>query len=180
MQSLQNASDPLVCSESVIEAALDVILLMRESTLHRDGESLVRIRAMGVLRKRPGSTLSALAARLILSLSATSRLVDGLVKRGQLAREIPEGNRRTVALYLTAAGAKVYAQARGQVEREIAEVLARLPAAKRAAVTRATRMLRENFEQGTARPPAANGLQHEIPEKRRPTKKRLRGCWRRE
>ena len=152
MQSLQNASDPLVCSASVIEAALDVILLMRESTLHRqgDGASLVRVRAMGVLRKRPGATLSALAGQLALSLSATSRLVESLVDRGYVAREIPKENRRTVALYLTAAGAKAYAAARGQVEREAAQVLARLPAAERAAITRATRLLRRNFEKGGA------------------------------
>jgi DNA-binding MarR family transcriptional regulator len=153
MQSLQNASDPLICSEGVIETALDVILLMRESMLRGQGKndaSLIHVRAMGILRKRPGATLSALAAQLALSLSATSRLVDGLVGRGYVARDIPEGNRRTVALQVTAAGAKVHAEARDQVQRELARVLARLPAGERATITRAMRRLRESLEHAGA------------------------------
>jgi DNA-binding MarR family transcriptional regulator len=158
MQRLQNASDAHVCAASVIEAALDVILLMRESKAHRQGQvaaSLVHLRAMGVLRKRPGATLSALAAQLGLTPSATSRLVDCLVERGYVARKIPEGNRRTVALHLTSAGAKVHAAARGLVQGELAQVLAGLTAVQRAAITRATDVLRDTLERGTRAEPMA-------------------------
>jgi DNA-binding MarR family transcriptional regulator len=150
MQQLQNASDPLVCAESVIEAVLDVILLMRETTAHgqgkRGGATLIHIRAMGTLRKRPGATLSALSAQLALTLSATSRLVHCLVAKGYVARRIPEGNRRTVALHLTPAGARVHARARDEAQRELALLFRRLSPARRAALTRSMECLRRTIE----------------------------------
>ncbi len=160
MQRLQNASDPLVCSGMIIEAALDVILLMRETTArrpqHTDAPSLIHLRAMGLLRKRPGTTLSALAAQLALTLSATSRLVDCLVTKGYVAREIPEGNRRTVALHLTAAGARVHARARDEVQRELARLLGDLSPAERTTLTCAAQTLRQTLEPGIESP-ASNG-----------------------
>jgi DNA-binding MarR family transcriptional regulator len=160
MQRLQNASDPLVCSACVIEAALDVILLMRETTARRQHQmacpSLMHVRAMGVLRKRPGTRLSALASQLALTLSATSRLVDGLVAKGYVAREIPAGNRRTVALHLTTAGAKVHGRARDEVQRELARLLDGLSPAERTALTHAAQTLRETLEPGMECP-AKNG-----------------------
>ena len=159
MQRLQNASDSLVCSGIVIEAALDVILLMRESTARRqqqmDAPSLIHLRAMGILRKRPGATLSALAAQLALTLSATSRLVDCLVAKGYVTREVPEGNRRTVALHMTAAGARVHARARDEVQRELAKLLGDLSPAQRSALTQAAQMLRETLEPGIVAPASA-------------------------
>jgi DNA-binding MarR family transcriptional regulator len=162
MQRLQNASDPLVCSGIVIEAALDVILLMRESTARRqhqmDAPSLIHVRAMGILRKRPGATLSALAAQLALTLSATSRLVDCLVAKGYVTREVPEGNRRTVALHLTAAGARVHARARDEVQRELAKLLGDLLPAQRSALTQAAQTLRATLEPSIITPAlAGNG-----------------------
>ncbi len=145
MQPLQNASDPLVCAAGVIEAALDVILLMRETTAHGQGKNggttMMHIRALGTLRKRPGATLSALSAQLALTLSATSRLVDGLVAKGYVARTIPQGNRRTLALHLTPAGAQVHSRARGEAQRELSRLLQRLSPAQRAALTRSMHCL---------------------------------------
>jgi DNA-binding MarR family transcriptional regulator len=156
MQPLQNASDPYRCAETAIEASLDVILLMRESTARRqhqtDGPSLVHLRAMGVLRKRPGATLSALAAQLALTLSATSRLIDCLVARGYVLRAIPRGNRRTVALHLTPAGAKVHHRARDQVQRDLARLLTDLSPAQRSVITRAAQLLRETLEAAVRSP----------------------------
>jgi len=150
MQPLQNASDPLVCAHDVLEAMLDVLLLLREQTAHgqgkKGGATLIHVRAMGILRKRPGSTLSALAAQLALTLSATSRLVDCLVAKGLIARLVPEGNRRTVALHLTPAGTKAHARARGEAQRELARLLAPLSPAQRTTLTRSMRRLRRILE----------------------------------
>ena len=80
MQQLQNASDSCVCARAVLEAVLDVMVTLREKTARRhraDGEAcgvtLVHMRALGVLRKRPGATLSMLSDQLALTVSATSR-----------------------------------------------------------------------------------------------------------
>ena len=147
MQQLQKSSDPLVCAAGILEAVLDVMLLLREQIAHtqakKSGATLIHVRAMGVLRKRPGATLSALAAQLALTLSATSRLVDALVAKGLVARKIPAGNRRTVSLHLTPAGAKVHSRARDEAQRELAHILLRLPPARRAALTHSMHTLRQ-------------------------------------
>jgi DNA-binding MarR family transcriptional regulator len=84
MQQLQNASDVQKCARGVLEAVLAVLVHVRESAAlrHRDRPSLIHLRAMGVLRKRPGATLSMVADQLALTISATSRLVDALVAKG--------------------------------------------------------------------------------------------------
>jgi DNA-binding MarR family transcriptional regulator len=150
MQPLQIASEPIACAAEVMEAALDVILLMRETTARgqgkKGGATLIHVRAMGVLRKRPGSTLSALAGQLALTLSATSRLIDVLVAKGYVAREVPAHNRRTVALHLTPAGAQVHAQAREKALEDLAKLLLRLPPARRTALTQSMTELRQALE----------------------------------
>lgn len=137
MQQLQHASDPVVCAGHVLEAVLDVMLLVREQTARRqaakgDGVTLIHIRALGVLRKRPGATLSALSQQLALTLSATSRLVECLVSKGLVERAIPAGNRRTVSLHLTRLGTAIHKASKGQAERELATSLKSLSPAQRA------------------------------------------------
>src|SRR5205085_1983109 len=133
MQQLQNASDPLPCAAGVLETLMDVLLMVREHTArrHPDRPSLIHIRAMGVLRKRPGATLSTLSDQLALTLSATSRLVENLVEKGLVARVIPAGNRRTVSLDLTPAGHKVLAEALHEAQAELAKTLENLTASER-------------------------------------------------
>jgi DNA-binding MarR family transcriptional regulator len=159
MQPLQNASDSFTCAATVIEGTLDVLLLMRETTARGQGRkgraTLIQVRAMGVLNKRPGTTLSFLAGQLALTLSATSRLIEGLVAKGYVARKIPAHNRRTVSLHLTAAGRAVHAQARAEAQRELARFLERLPAARRAVLTQAVWDLRKVLENAGA-PSASN------------------------
>jgi len=150
MQQLQNASDPVVCAASVLEAVLDVMLLVREQTARRQARkghaTLIHVRAMGVLRKRPGASLSVLAEQLALTLSATSRLVDCLVSKGLVTRKIPADNRRTVSLHLTPTGAKVHSRARDEAQHELSLLLRQLSPAQRARLTCSMDCLRQAIE----------------------------------
>ena len=110
--------------------------------------SLIQIRALGVLRKRPGATLSVLADQLALTLSATSRLVDGLVQKRLVARTIPEKNRRTVSLVLTSAGKKALEDAIRQTQQDLVLLLSKLPEKKRAALTNAMSTLQDLMTHG--------------------------------
>jgi DNA-binding MarR family transcriptional regulator len=152
MQQLQNASDfgaaPVACAADVLEAVLDVMLLVREQIARRHAgregatpTTLIHVRAMGVLRKRPGATLSLLAGQLALTLSATSRLVECLVSKGLVAREIPGENRRTVSLRLTPAGTRLHRRALAEAQRELARNLKTLTAAERGQLSRCMRRL---------------------------------------
>src|SRR5205809_76708 len=114
MQQLQNASEARGetsrCAAAVLEALFEVLVSVRETCARRnpDGPSLMRMRALGFLRKRPGASLSMLSVQLALTLSATSRLVDGLVEEKLVARTVAEENRRKVELALTGAGFKMH------------------------------------------------------------------------
>ncbi len=157
MQQLQNASESRRCARNILEAVLAVMVAMRETAARRqrregrDGGSLIHIRAMGVLRKRPGATLSAVADQLALTLSATSRLVDGLVDRGLVKRVVPAGNRRTVSLMLTRLGQKKLEACLQESQEEVVEKLRQLdePALRRMGASMQT--LRGLFE--IAEPP---------------------------
>jgi DNA-binding MarR family transcriptional regulator len=148
MQQLQNASDPLSCAATVMEAVLDVMLMVREQTArrHHDRPSLIHVRAMGTLRKRPGATLSALSDQLALTPSATSRLVECLVEKGLIARVIPPGNRRTVSLHLTPVGRKLHSQALQLAHRELAKTLTQLAPAQRQTLTKAMALLSHTLD----------------------------------
>jgi DNA-binding MarR family transcriptional regulator len=173
MQQLHNASEtpgasrtlprddgPVACARGVLEAVLAVMVTVREMSARRHrgetGPSLIHVRAMGVLSKRPGATLSALSDQLGLTLSATSRLVDALVAKGAVARTVPAGNRRTVSLALTPAGARALESCMEVTQRELADRLAGLTAAQRRGMAASTKLLRELFDGGW---PAAGGGQ---------------------
>jgi DNA-binding MarR family transcriptional regulator len=138
MQQLQNASDSRVCAAAVLEAVLEVMVTLREKTARRlHGPTLVQMRALGALRKRPGATLSWLSDQLALTLSATSRLADNLVARKLIERRIPPGNRRSVSLYLTAAGTKAMQVKMGEARRELAKSLKTLKPRERSQLSAA-------------------------------------------
>ena len=145
MQQLQNASDLQDCAAAVLETVLEVLLLVRESTARRQGRrgaaSLMHSRAMGVLRKRPGMTLSALSGQLALTLSATSRLVDSLSTKRLVSSTVPAGNRRTVSLHLTAAGHKLLARALAQARQSLSSTLRCLTPSQRSSLSASMRTL---------------------------------------
>ena len=148
MQQLQNASDPVTCAADILDAVLEVMVSVRETCArrHGGGPTLIRFRAMGVLRKRPGATLSVLSDQLALTLSATSRLIDSLVEQGLVVRKVPAGNRRTVSLALTAAGNKSLDAAIRETRKDLAARLEKLTPKERTAICRSMKSLRAVME----------------------------------
>jgi DNA-binding MarR family transcriptional regulator len=69
-----------------------------------------------------------------------------LVRKNFVVRRIPPGNRRLIALALSAGGRRTVGAARQAAESRLAEVVAPLPAGKRAAIQRALRTLREKLQ----------------------------------
>jgi DNA-binding MarR family transcriptional regulator len=68
------------------------------------GLSIPQFRALRFIEKNEGASLSLVCGHLGSTLSSTSKLVDGLVERGYVSREIPYDDRRRVSLKLTEAG----------------------------------------------------------------------------
>ncbi|MDW8800986.1 MarR family transcriptional regulator [Clostridium sp. A1-XYC3] len=65
------------------------------------GFTVPQIMLMNILSEHPGISLNELSKRLSLSKSTVSGIVDRLEKNGNLIREIPEENRRTVKIFLS-------------------------------------------------------------------------------
>jgi len=74
-----------------------------------DGLHMQQFRAMTMLRDMRGASLSRLAERMGASISAASKVVDGLVERGCVTRETADDDRRKLVLTLTPTGEELLA-----------------------------------------------------------------------
>jgi DNA-binding MarR family transcriptional regulator len=134
----------------------------------RSDLSVPQFRALVFVDRSPGGSLSMLAEFLGLSLPATSRLVDGLVGKKFVTRRIPEGNRRLVALALSANGRRTVRVARQAAEDRLARIMASLPARERAAIQHALRILCEKVQSLPAETDSSQLPQSSLNPRRRP------------
>lgn len=97
--------------EECVREVLDVIpMVMRslraEFRSHRGSDlSIPQYRTLMYLRRSPGKSLADVAEHLGITPPSTSKLVDGLVKRGLVDRQDFPVDRRRIVLSLTPAGA---------------------------------------------------------------------------
>lgn len=93
-------------------------------------------------------TNSGLASLVGASVSATTRLISGLMKRGFVTRGADPADRRRVVLALTDAGVQRAGELRGTTEGVVDELLARIPADQVESLRVAFTILREAAEEG--------------------------------
>lgn len=118
--------------------------IKREMREHRPVElSMQQFRALRVLDRHPGESLSAVAAHLDLTDASVSKLVDSLVKTRLVKRIDAPDDRRKVVLTLTKAGRQALESAREAALGRLAGVLAEMDEVDRAAVIRTMEILRE-------------------------------------
>lgn len=117
MQVLQTASNEHTekCASRLIELMPEVMYLLRTSYRAHGGRghaSIPQVRLLALVQRRPNGSLSEIADLLGVSLPTASRLVDGLVRRRLIRREVCPHDRRSLRLVLTAAGGRQLAGAR--------------------------------------------------------------------
>ncbi|MGH8295042.1 MAG: MarR family winged helix-turn-helix transcriptional regulator [Steroidobacteraceae bacterium] len=117
--------------------------------------SVPQFRTLAFIHSHPGTSLSAVSEWLGLSPPATSRLVEGLVRKKFVSRRIPPGNRRVVALSMSARGDRTISAARRATIMRLAAVVAPLSDGDREAMRSALLTLRHQFEQVCLTRPAA-------------------------
>jgi len=93
------------------------------------------------------SDVSALAESLNTSISATTRLVDGMEKRGWVARERDPEDRRRVFVGLTDGGRDEAERLKGLSRQAAIEVLGRVPVSRQHDVIEAMGLVRQALEQ---------------------------------
>jgi DNA-binding MarR family transcriptional regulator len=136
-----------ICAALLMEVVLLVMRAIRaEMRRHRDASlSVPQFRALAFLSRHPEAALSEVAEHLGLTLPATSKLIDGLVDRGLVIRNLSPIDRRFVALALTEVGRSTLDTARRATQVCLAQKLTALSPSERATVTAAMDILRPIF-----------------------------------
>ena len=148
MKPLDNATN-VTAIEQPAEMVMETVntvnrILKREIREHRPVEmSMQQFRALRVVDRHPGESLSAVAAHLDLTDASASKLVDGLVKSRLVKRIDATEDRRKVVLTLTRAGRRALESAQEAALGRIAGVLDALDDPDREAVIRAMSILRD-------------------------------------
>lgn len=95
------------------------------------GISISQCYALDLLGDHGEMTMLALAQKMFLDKSTTSRVVDPLVKRKLIARRFDDADRRIILVVLTSAGAKLLSEIRDcQIDSQ-RQILERIPAGQR-------------------------------------------------
>lgn len=140
-------SGKLAPSLEDLDAVTDAVLLSsralvavasRSIAAFDEAVTLPQFRALVVLdRDDGGVNVGVLASELRIQPSTATRLCDRLARKGLARRVIDPGNRREVMIVLTDVGRSLVREVTERRRKEIALIMAKVPAAKRAAIIEA-------------------------------------------
>jgi DNA-binding MarR family transcriptional regulator len=147
---------PRDCATELLEVVPLMMRVIRsEVRAHSTPElTMPQFRTLAFLGRNEGAMLGDVAAFLTLTLSAASKLVDGLVVADLVARESDPDDRRKIALKLTPTGQKKFAAARQATAEFLADRVAPLSTADRVSIIGAMQILHRIFSEA---PPETNG-----------------------
>jgi DNA-binding MarR family transcriptional regulator len=135
------------CARDVMEAVPAVMRVIRAEMRLQGGRfaSVPQLRALGLVHRRPGASLTDVAAHLGVTPATASVLVDRLVRRGLLHRDAHPRERRRISLSLTRDGSRHLRAARTATRRRLAKILGAFPAPDRATISAGVSLLRHAF-----------------------------------
>lgn len=148
---------PELCAREILDVTPTIIQALRvQMRAEREHDlSVPQFRTLAFLSRHPGSSLSAAAEFIGLTLPTMSVLVDGLVQRGLVDRTTDQHDRRRVLLTLTDAGAQQHRRALDGAAAWLVEVLKPLDEADRRVVVQAFNILRPLFSNVATPPPTS-------------------------
>src|SRR4051812_44228999 len=150
MQLLSGATKPQASEETCGRELLDTVpLVMRvirsHMRRHRSGLTVPQFRTLCFVNTTDGSSLSAVAEFIGLSLPAMSRLVEGLVEHGLMDRRPCDDDRRHVRLSVTQTGEAALREARELAQAALAQAVGHLTPEQQTALVDTMRVLRDVF-----------------------------------
>jgi len=148
-------ADPDGLATALLRASR-VLVAVSVRSLQDSGEqvTLAQLRMLVALDTRGPWGLTALAADLDVSPSTALRMVDRLVRAGQVRRDSDPDDRRAVVLSVTSEGRELVRRVSVRRREELASILERLPAEQRPAVVAAL----EAFSDAAGEPPVSADL----------------------
>jgi DNA-binding MarR family transcriptional regulator len=151
MQQMQAATNipatPEECAARLLEVAPLVMRTIRaQMRSQRDADlSVPQFRALGYVYRHPGTSLADVAAHLGLTPPAASRLVDGLVQRQYVQRQLAAADRRSIDLTIAPRGSALYEATRRTTQAYLAALLQPLADEDLASLAHALETLRQTF-----------------------------------
>jgi DNA-binding MarR family transcriptional regulator len=109
-----------------------------------------QFRAMRIIERSDGASLSQVSERLGATISAASKLIDGLVERGYVRRETAEDDRRRLILALSGKGKESLASVHMEMISCLAEKLDALSPSECALLRLSMDLLRTTLAPSTA------------------------------
>lgn len=131
--------DDLTCAALLIDTVPLIMRAIRaEIRTHRPSDLTVQqFRALLFVHRNPGTSLAQVAEHTGLTTPTTSKMVDRLVARELISRQLLARNRRRVTLVLTPLGEATLSAAHDATQTRLAELLAPLPPAMRKTIVQA-------------------------------------------
>ncbi len=135
------------CAREILDVTPNIIQAIRVQmrSQHQHDLSVPQFRTLNFLSVHPGSSLSAAAEHIGLTLPTMSVLIEGLVQRGLVDRVADVRDRRRVLLTLTPDGQLLRAQARDAAAAWLAGLLEPLGEKERKTIVQALELLRPLF-----------------------------------
>jgi DNA-binding MarR family transcriptional regulator len=134
------------CAREVLDSVPPIIwFIRREMRVYRKGMSLAQFRTLALIQRQPRASLSAVSDHLGSSLPTASRIVQGLVEQGLLARKGCPDDRRQLALAITERGETVLKTAWSGTQGRLKEKLDTLSPEQRQGITEAMQSLKGIF-----------------------------------
>ena len=132
--TLADAGDAGPLAERVLDVVPRLMIRIRRSMREAasPGLTIPQFRVLRLVSREPGIGVSGVADRLGMSVTATSALVDRIVRAGELARIQDAEERRRVRLTVTAKGAARIERAQTHTRAWLADEIADLSARDRA------------------------------------------------
>ena len=152
---------PELCAREILDVTPIVMQALRVQirAQRQDDLSVPQFRTLAFLRRHPGSSLSAAAEFIGLTLPTMSVLIEGLVQRGFVNRTPDQLDRRRVLLTLTPEGERQHTRAVECTAAWLVEVLEPLDEQQRRAIVEAFEILRPLFSSVTATSTSNQGSQ---------------------
>lgn len=107
--------------------------------------SMAHFRTLAFIDIHQGASLSDVAEHIGLTLPSTSKMVDGLVNRKLVSRDMHSGDRRRICLALTAPGKKELQASYAHTHEYLVEQVSGLSAAERDIIVQALTLMKGLF-----------------------------------
>ena len=139
---------PQDCADSVLDVMPAVMDAMRSAMRQQVGEqlSVPQFRCLNFIARQPGSSVSAVAAFLGVTVATASAMVDRLAKAGAVAPTTAVADRRRSELHLTETGLAQVRLIRRGARGEFARALATCSSEELQALRSGLAVLRRAFQ----------------------------------